>query len=103
MCSLHVGTREAVTLAPAGGGRRRICSAWPGRLTWLRALTVEVLDAVVRDAFEADDTIDLDLEIVREPGDLKLVVRDRERRWTSVRLGTHHGSPNSSGSDSPTG
>ena len=67
-CSLHVGTREGGDAGPrAGGGRRG--SARPGSAdrTRLRALTVEVLDAVVRDAFEADDTIDLDLEIVREP------------------------------------
>ena len=78
LCRLHVGTREAVTLAPGlVEDAADLLGLGSADRTRLRALTVEVLDAVVRDAFEADDTIDLDLEIVREPGDLKLVVRDR--------------------------
>lgn len=68
LCRLHVGTREAVTLAPGlVEDAADLLGLGSADRTRLRALTVEVLDAVVRDAFEADDTIDLDLEIVREP------------------------------------
>lgn len=78
LCSLHVSSREAVALAPGlvedSADLLGLSSADRVRL---RALAVEVLDAVLRNAFEPDDDIDLDVDIVREPGDLRLVVRDR--------------------------
>jgi hypothetical protein len=78
LCTLHVGSREAVALAPGlVEDSADLLGLNAAERVRLRALAVEVLDAVLRDAFEPDDEIDLDVDILREPGDLRLVVRDR--------------------------
>ena len=78
LCRLHVQSREAVVLVPGlvEAGADMLGLSAPARVR-LQALTVEVLEAVIRDAFGPDDEIDLDIEIVREPGDMKLVLKDR--------------------------
>lgn len=78
LCRLHVQSREAVALAPGlvEGSADMLGLATSDRVR-LRALTVEVLEAVLRDAFGPEDQVDLDLEVLREPGAMRLIVRDR--------------------------
>ncbi|MBK6764632.1 MAG: GNAT family N-acetyltransferase [Micrococcales bacterium] len=78
LCRLTIGSREAVALAPAlvEGSADMLGLSTADRVR-LRALTVEVLDAVLRDAFGPDDPVDLDIEVLRDPGDMTLVLRDR--------------------------
>ncbi|MEZ5186942.1 MAG: hypothetical protein R2720_14460 [Candidatus Nanopelagicales bacterium] len=78
LCSLHIGSRQAVALGPAlVEDGADLLGLPPTDRVRLRALTVEVLDAVVRDAFEPGDEVDLDVEVLRDAGALRLVVRDR--------------------------
>ncbi len=78
LCRLHIQSRDAVALAPGlVEGTADLLGLPPSDRVRLQALTVEVLEAVVRDAFGPDDQVDLDLEVVRAPGDVRLVVRDR--------------------------
>ena len=78
LCRLHVQSREAVALAPGlVEGSADMLGLPPSDRVRLRTLTVEVLEAVMQDAFGPEDPVDLDLEVLREPGDLKLIVRDR--------------------------
>lgn len=78
LCRLHVSSRKAVALAPAlvEGGADLMGLLPPDRAR-LSTLVVEVLDAILRDAFEPGDEIDVELEVLREPGDIKLVLRDK--------------------------
>ena len=48
----------------------------PAGRTRLRALTDEVVTAVVRGAFEGSEQIDLEVEVVRAAGALRFIVRD---------------------------
>ena len=78
LCRLHIASRDAVPMAvglvESSSDLVGLSSSDRVRMA---ALTVEVLEAVVSDAFEATDDVDLDLEIVREPGNVTVVVRDR--------------------------
>ena len=78
LCRLHVQSREAVALAPGlvEGSAEMLGLSSPDRVR-LRALTVEVLAAVLQDAFGPEDQVDLDLEVLRAPGEMRLVLRDR--------------------------
>jgi hypothetical protein len=78
LCRLHVQSRQAVSLVPGLVEHSAdLLGLAPSDRVRLQALVVEVLEAVVKDAFESGEEVDLDLEVAREPGDLKLVLRDR--------------------------
>ena len=78
LCRLHVQSRQAVSLAPGlVEGSADMLGLSPSDRVRLRALVVEVLEAVLKDAFEPGEEVDLDLEVVREPGEMRLVLRDR--------------------------
>ncbi len=65
LCRLHVQSRQAVSLVPGlVEGGADMLGLSPSDRVRLRALVVEVLEAVVRDAFEPGEEVDLDLEVV---------------------------------------
>ena len=79
LCRLQIQSRQAVSLAPGlvEDGADMLGLPAPDRVR-LRALAVEVLEAVLDNAFEPDqEDVDLTLEINREPGVMKLVLKDR--------------------------
>jgi hypothetical protein len=43
----------------------------------LSTVVAEVIDAVLKDAYEPDEDIDLEVEVLRTPGNIRLVLRDK--------------------------
>ncbi len=78
LCRLHVSTAHSVSLF---GGMAESAATMLGvgaaDATRLRALTLEVAEAMVREAFADADEIDMDLEVARSAGGFKLVLADR--------------------------
>ena len=78
LCRLHVTSRKAVALAPAiVGGSSELLGLLPPDRARLSAVVAEVIDAVLKDAYEPGEEIDLEVEILRAPGDIRMVLRDK--------------------------
>ncbi len=79
LCRLQIHSRQAVSLAPGlVEDGADMLGLPPSDRVRLRALAVEVLEAVLDNAFEpGQEDVDLTLEINREPGVMKLVLKDR--------------------------
>ncbi len=78
LCRLHVTSRQAVALAPAiVGGSSELLGVAPADRARLSAIVAEVIDAVLKDAYEPHEDIDLEVEVLRAPGDIRLVLRDK--------------------------
>lgn len=77
MGRLVISTREGVAMASGVVEQAAdLLGLEPAGRTRLRALTDEVVTAVVRGAFEGSEQIDLEVEVVRAAGALRFIVRD---------------------------
>jgi serine/threonine-protein kinase RsbW len=78
LCSLHVTSRQAVALAPAiVDGSSELLGVLPADRARLSTVVAEVIDAVLKNAYEPDEDIDLKVEVFRAPGKISLVLRDK--------------------------
>lgn len=78
LCRLHVTSRQAVALAPAiVDGSSELLGLLPADRARLSTVVAEVIDAVLKDAYEPGEDIDLEVEVLRAPGDIRLVLRDK--------------------------
>lgn len=78
LCRLHITSRDAVGLAPAlveAGGD--LLGLYPRDRARLATLIVEVLDAILRDAYEPGEAVEVDVQMLRTPGALKVELRDK--------------------------
>jgi serine/threonine-protein kinase RsbW len=86
LCRLHVSTATSVSLF---GGLAESAATMLGvsasDATRLRTLTLEVAEAIVREAFAGTNEIDMDLEVARAAGGFKVVLTDR-----GAPLDLHH-------------
>jgi serine/threonine-protein kinase RsbW len=75
---LHVTSRQAVALAPSVvTGSAELLGLAPADRARLSAIVAEVIDAVLKDAYEPGEEIDLEVEVLRAPGDIRMVLRDK--------------------------
>lgn len=78
LCRLHIDSRTSIDLA-AGlvDSSAELLGVGAAPRIRLQALTLEVIAAVVKDAFGDTDEIDLDMEVLRTAGAMKVVLQDR--------------------------
>lgn len=78
LCALRITSREAVPLAPSVvEGSAELLGLPAQDRSRLGTLVVEVIEALVREAFELRDDVELEVEVLRVPGDLRVVIRDQ--------------------------
>lgn len=78
LCRLQVTSRTSVSLTLSlVDGSAELLGLQPVERARLGSVAMEVIDAVLNNAYQPGEDIHLEVEVLRAPGDMQLVVRDK--------------------------